>query len=196
MSTSSFIQIKEIKDILGICDSSDDWRLWVILDSVTDQIFSQVWNLIEWEKKELFPVKMESIRKWILPISVINVSQITKICKTDFTTMVAGEDYQINDDGTVQVLNLSDYIDTEFDKFEVKYIAGYKKAPADLVNIIATLVGLEFSKDLWKDVIEETTWPRTVKWSDPSRWQGWADAAQKSAASRLRKYIPVHLRIF
>lgn len=196
MSTSGFIQLKQIKDILWICDSTDDWRLSVILDSVTDQVFSQVWNLSEGTKKELFHVKMESVRNGILPISILNVTQITKIDKTDFTTKIAGEDYQINDDGTVEVLNLSQYIETSFEKFAVEYTAGFKKAPEDLVNIIATMVGLEYSKDLWRDVIEEQTWPRTVKWSDPARWQGWADAAQKSVASRLRKYIPVHLRIF
>lgn len=102
----------------------------------------------EGTKKELFPVKMESVRDGILPISILNVTKITKIDKTDFSSKIAGEDYQINDDGTVEVLNLSEYIETSFEKFAVEYTAGFKTAPEDLVNIIATMVGLEYSKDL------------------------------------------------
>jgi len=193
---ATFVSLATVKTILWITDNSDDTRLTAILEGVLSQVSLQIWNIEEWEKSEYFPVNMESVKKWFLPLSVINPTAIKEIDWVDFTTKVNWTDYLILDDGTAQVIDLSSFISTSFDKFKVKYTAWYSAPPDDFENIIATMVGLEFSKDLWRDVIEEQTWPRTVKWSDPSRWQGWADAAQKSVASRLRKYIPVHLRIF
>lgn len=69
-----------------------------------------------------------------------NVSAITEIDGTDFTTKVVGTDYILKPNGTAQVLSLSSYISSEFDSYLVKYTAGYAVEPDDYVQAIAQFV--------------------------------------------------------
>lgn len=101
---------------------------------------------------------MKSVKDGILPCSIINVTKLTLIDATDVSSsLVADTDYQIRDDGSVEVIDLDTFIVTDFEKFKIKYCAGYETAPADFLGIMATLVGLEYSKDNGRDVTEETT---------------------------------------
>lgn len=83
----------------------------------------------------------------MLPLSCMNATQIKTIDATDFTGKTKGVDYIILDNDTAQVKDLMSFISTDFDSFSITYTAGFEKAPDDLVNIVATMVGLEFSKD-------------------------------------------------
>lgn len=193
---SNFVSLKAVKDNLGICDDSDDVRLWAILDWVLDDITQKIWDIKKWTKTETIPKDMRMLRSNILPFMIWPVTKITKIDATDFSAKVAWTDYLILENWTAEVTDLTSFIETEFDSFKIEYEAWYDAAPKDFVSIISTLVGLEFAKDLWKDITEESTWPRTVKWADPTRWTGWPDAVRKTAMKRLQKYIPLHLRIY
>lgn len=189
-----FVQIEKIKDILWVTDTLDDVRLEAILKSVLDSVDSRIWNIELGEKTEKVLKKTRLVKDDILPLSYIKPTQIKSINWVDFTAKVEGSDYLLLDNWTVQVPNLSSYITTDFDYFTVVYTAGYETAPDEYVRVIANLVWLEFSKDMWKDITEETTWPRTVRWSDTGK--DWGDTIKKSLYASLRKYIPIHLRVY
>lgn len=193
---AAFVTLDQVKDNLGICDSSDDTRLWAILDWVLKDIEGRIWDIQLWEKTEKIDKKMRMLKEGVLPFSIGPVVSITEIDATDFSTKVEWVDYQINDNWTAEVKDLSSYIETDFAKFKIIYQAGYAKAPADYVDIVSSLVWLEFSKDMWKDVTEETTGPRTVKFSDPGRFSWGPDDLKRAQYKRLRKFIPVHLRVY
>lgn len=193
---SNFVSLKSVKDNLGICDDSDDVRLWAILDGIMDDISQKIGNLEAWEKTEIILKDIRMLKSNILPFMQWPVTKIKTIDATDFSAKVSGTDYLILENGTAEVPDLMSLIETEFDSFKIVYEAWFTKAPNDFVSIVSTLVGLEFAKDLWRDITEESTWPRTVKWIDPSRAVGWLDSVKKAAMKRLQKYIPLHLRIY
>ena len=193
---STFVTLAQVKTILGITDTSDDTRLTPILAWVLDRCFQKVGNIEEWEKTEKILRTQRMLKDDILPFLTWPVTSIEEIDWTDFSTKVDWTDYQILDNGTAEVPDLLGYVETEFDHFNIKYTAWYATAPDDFIDIVATLVGIEFSKDMWKDVTEETTWPRTVKYADTTRGSEWVNALEKATMKRLTKYIPLHLRIY
>lgn len=193
---SNFVSLKEVKDTLWICDDSDDSRLWAILDATLDAAERRIWNIQKGTKTETIPKDMRMLRDGYLPFMITNVTKITKIDATDFSAKVIGTDYILLDNWTAQVIDLTDFIETEFDHFKIEYEAWFDKAPKDFISAISALVWIEYAKDLARDVTEESTWPRTVKFADPSRSQGWPDSARKAALKRLDKFIPVHLKVY
>lgn len=193
---STFVSLKDVKDTLWICDDSDDARLWKILKATLDAVEKRIWNIQKGTKKETILKSMKMLRDGYLPFMICNVTKITKIDATDFSWKVAWTDYLLLDNWTAQVTDLMDFIVTDFDHFVIEYEAWYEKAPEDFIWAISALVWLEYAKDMARDVVEESTWPRTVKFSDPSRSQGWPDSARKAALKRLDKYIPLHLKMY
>lgn len=191
---AQFVTLEQVKDILGICDSLEDTRLQAILDSVLDSIDSRIGNIEAWDKTEKILKTTRLVKDDILPLSCIKPTQIKSIDWVDFTGKVEGSDYLLLDNWTAQVPDLSSYISTDFDYFTVVYTAWYDTAPAEFVRVVANLVGLEYSKDMWKDMIEESTGPRTIRWSDT--WKDGGDTVKKSLYASLRKYIPIHLRVY
>lgn len=190
---AQYVTLEQVKDILGICDTSDDTRLQAILNSVLDSVTSRIGNIELWDKTEKVLKNTRLVKDDILPLSYINPTLIKTIDWVDFSGKVEGSDYLLLDNWTAQVTNLRDYITTEFDYFTITYTAWYEKAPLDFVNIIANLVGIDYAKDMWKNTIEETTGPRTIRYSDG--WSSW-DVTKKSLYASLRKYVPIHLRVY
>lgn len=192
---ASFVTLEQVKDILWICDSTDDARLEAILASVLDSVFTKVWNIVKGEKTELILKTQRLLKDDILPLSCINPTLLKSIDWVSFTAKTEGSDYLLLENGTVQVPDLRSYFTTDFDYVKVVYEAWYEKAPLDFVKIIAWLVWIEFWKDNSREIIEETTWPRTVRYSDAS-WGSWVDSETKKLYAKLAKYIPVHLRVY
>lgn len=191
-----FVTLAQVKTNLGITDSSDDTRLWAILDWVLEEIWRRIWDISQWDKTERVNKKMRMLKDDLLPFSIYPVTAIKTIDQTDFTTKVEGSDYVLLDNWTAEVKNLLNYVDSDFETFSITYTAWYANAPADFINIVSTIVGLDFIQDMWKDSIEETTGPRTVKFADPSRFWGVPNILRVAQFKKLKKYIPLHLRVY
>lgn len=188
----AFVTLAEVKSILWVTTSSEDTKLQAILDSVLDKVTKRIGDISSGDKTETIK-KTSLLKDDFLPLSIINPTVLKTIDGVDFTWKVEGSDYLLLENGMVQVIDLLDYITTDFDYFKVTYTAWYLTAPKDFVMTIANIVWLEYSKDMWKAVTEETTWPRTVRYE--SSWTSW-DTQLKELYASLRKYIPIHLRVY
>lgn len=189
--------LSQVKDILWITDTLQDIQLQGILDSwiaiAQDMVDISAWEKQVWIEKAY--IKCNEVY-FLSP----NVSAITEIDGTDFTTKVVGTDYLLKPNGTAQVLSLSSYISTEFDSYLVKYTAGYVTEPADYVEAIALFCWEKLrvinSSTTWS-VTREQLWPREVEYSSLS--DDWGTGSKGMTPERklmvaLQKYIPLHLK--
>lgn len=181
------ITLSQVKTFLGITSTTNDNRLNSILDSVNDEVLQYIGDYTLGEKTIQIPKK--SIKDCTIGLMHVNATSLTSI---DWKTIEESE-YMIQDDGTVYVKNLSDYITSDFPNIKVVYEAWFNPAPDSLIGIVATQVGFEFSKELGQVVAREEMWPRSVEffWSENS-----GKYAREDFFKTLRKFIPLHLRVW
>lgn len=104
-------------------------------------------------------------------------------------------DYMVLSNGAIQVLNLKSKIKSNFDYYKVKYEAGIDDN-SELLEIVAQLVGLEFAKDMGREVASEQMGPRSVSFeTSGSKGKAGFDSSDKILA-KLNKFIPAHLKAY
>jgi hypothetical protein len=130
--------LSKVKEILGITDTLQDTQLQGILDSAL--VIAENMIDISQSDKEIYMEKSYNRCNEIYGRHP-NISALISIDATDFSTKVAGVDYLINSNGTIEVPFLSSYIDTELSSYKVVYTAGYATEPADYTLAIAKYCG-------------------------------------------------------
>jgi hypothetical protein len=70
-----------------------------------------------------------------------NITQLVQIDSTDFSAKVAGVDYLIKQNGTIEVPSLSSHVTSDFSSYKVIYLSGYETEPADYTLAIANYCG-------------------------------------------------------
>jgi len=193
------VLLTEVKDYLWITWTNDDVRLQAILDWLNEDITNKVWDITLWDKTMTIQNKTSKsnfafnsvIRDSKITLDIINPTAIKTINWNDFTSKVIWTDYIINPDWTAYVKNLSLYTINNFGFFDVVFTAGYSTTPKQLIAITSEYLGYLFSKDLWKDIIEEKMWPRWVKYA-----QGSEKEVKKTFYKWLNQFIPLSLRVW
>lgn len=191
------VDLSQVKAYLWIdaTDTTDDTRLQSVLTSVLDTATQLVGDLSNCEKT--ITVLNASIKDDTLYLQHANVTTLNTINGVDFEdpAKVLGTDYILRPDGTAIVLDLSTFIDNDFGSFDVTYTSGWTEddVPDDFVGIISDMCAIKFSQDYGRNIIEETTGPRTVRFeNNANKWNNEMGLCKK----RLRKYLPSHLRLW
>jgi hypothetical protein len=195
---ANLVNLSQVKDHLGITSTDDDTRLASILAQVLSNITQLVGDLSFGEKTIQIANTNKYLADGIIGFNHINVTEILSIHDEDFESpaKVAGTDYMLRPDGTAVVLYLDQYITNDFGFFTVTYNAGWAdgEVPEDFVGIVSDWVGLQYAADLGREVVEEQMGPRSVRYAGVMGAQK-VDPFAK-VKKRLRKYIPLHLRVW
>lgn len=144
----------------------------------------------------------DSVKGDILELQHKEIVSLSTIHEEDFVdpAKVSGTDYKIRPDGTVVVLDLQSFISNDFGAFDVVYVAGWEEddVPDDFIQIVADMCALKFVQDYGRNVVEETTGPRTVRFEDTSKGSSSSAIPSQWAlcTRKLRKYLPSHLRLW
>lgn len=181
------VTLQQVKDYLWITGSSQDTRLQAILDWVNQEVEAYIWDYTLGEKT--IQVPKTSIKKDTIGLMHVNATSITSI---DGKTIEESE-YMIQDDATVYVKSLYEYIDSEFPSIKVVYVAWYETAPYNIISSVATRVGFEFSKQFWQVVKMEEMWPRSVEFFGNEKS---SEQIRQEFLKSLRGFIPLYLRIW
>lgn len=169
------VTLPQVKNYLWL--NEDDTRLQLILNQVNLEVISTIWDYSFWTKEINTKIR-ENNTYWLEHINA------TELLEINWETEL---DYQINFDWTVQVLQ--DVPDNDFKTWNIKYKAWFTEAPADIIWAVAEYCWAIYAKDLWRDVSSEKLWPRAVSYT-------WIADAKKNFKKKLRKYIPLHLRLW
>lgn len=193
----NFVPLQDVKTYLGIMDDTNDEQLQKILEAKMNIIEKRVWNLVHWERTETHKKYTNSFNNNLIPCGFYNA---TKLLEIDGFP-VEESDYTILNNWAIQVLNLKSKIKSNFDYYKVKYEAGIEAGiegddNSELLEIVAQLVGLEFSKDMGREVANEQMGPRSVSFeTSGSKGKAWFDSSDKVLA-KLNKFIPAHLKAY
>lgn len=197
----ALVSLDQVKTQLGIplSNTADDLQIQAILTGVLDTITRLVGDLSYWDKT--IQILNETVKDSVLWFKHKYVESIKTINWVDYTSKTNGTDYLLRYDDTAVVLNLEGLISNDFGVFDVVYVSGWKttpnQVPADFVSIVADMTALQFSLDYGRSITRETMWPRTVEYSDPSRANSWVSKTPMGLIqARLRKYLPLHLRLW
>lgn len=206
---TALVTLNEVKDYLGIplSNTADDTQIQAILTGVLSTITQLVGDLSYWDKT--IQILNTTVKDGVLWFKHKYVESIKSINGVDYTAKVNGTDYLLRYDGTAVVSGYEGIISNNFGAFDVVYVAGWKKqttptvindVPADFVSIVGDMTALQFSMDFGRSITRETMWPRTVEYSDPARKGGgtwWSGKTPMGLIqARLRKYLPLHLRLW
>jgi len=193
------VLLTEVKTYLWITSNADDTKLTAILDGLNEDILSRIWDITLWEKTQTIKNSRRllrdkysywsSIRNITLQLNIINPTQILTINWNDFSTKVLWTDYVIDTDWIAHILNLTLLTRNNFGFFDITYTAWYATTPKQLIALTSEYIGYLYSKDLWKDIIEEKLWPRGVKYASN-------DKLKDNFYKWLNNFIPLWLRIW
>lgn len=177
----SIVTLAEVKQYLRIptSDTTNDVLLQSLIDSVESYIKQEIWILASTTVKEKINVCDVSI-DWSIYLKN-NVISISKINGQAYS-WIDWKDFII-DSNKIIVKNIGNYLLwLEFMYFDIEYVWWYSTIPEDIKLALKMLVGIEFSKDWWKNIESYTLWPRTVKFNLS------ANKESLSAMSMLNKY--------
>lgn len=201
------ITLEQVKIYLWITDTSEDVKLQAILDWINQEVVSVILDYDFWEK-EIY-VKQKSIKYPFLPLRHVNPKQLLSVNWVSFGSQVEWQDYLILENWTAEVQNLRKICCASFSRFKVIYSAWWTndEIPADLIALVAEMVWLLASAPQGNNAEEEkikseTLWPRKVEyWVEynnltASEYQTALIERRKAFNKALKKYIPLHLRLW
>jgi len=193
------VLLTEVKTYLWITSNADDVKLQALLDGLNEDISNRIWDITLWSKtqtvkhnRRLLRDKYSywnSIRNITIQLNIVNPTQILTINWNDFSTKVLWTDYMIDPDGVAHILNLYLLSRNNFGFFDITYTAWYVSTPKKLIALTSEYMGYLYSKDLWKDIIEEKLWPRWVKYASNK-------SLKENFYKWLNNFIPLWLRIW
>ena len=180
------ITLEQAKSYLQIEDDTQDTRIQAIVDNVNAWVFSYIWDIKSWNKKEL--IKRCSVRRNIFWLTHYNPTVLLKIN----WKVINESDFLIYENWEVEFKNIDLTLIT-FDAFEVEYIAGVDDYPQDYISVLGNLVATEFYKNIeWDEVKTSKTWPRSVTFKTESE-KSIKTETFDTAKIKLKKFIPLHL---
>lgn len=188
----ALVDLQEVKDFLWIDTTANDARLNAILSYVLDTASNILGDLSNARKTII--VNKNTIKNnsfWLTHVNPISLHSVNWI---SFTTMTKWTDYLINPDGMVVIPDIYQYLWGDFDYISVEYESGWEETetPDTFIGIVANMVGLLFSQDLTREVVEETTGPHKTVFAGKTTQE--KQDPMKNFRKQLRRYIPLHLK--
>ena len=168
----AYTDTQNVKNKLGIdtSDTSMDQQIDYYIDNTKPIMDTLLWCDLTTKKQRKDTIKYSNIYKYgynyVISLSCPNVDTIDTIDGNVYT-WIKWEDYKIT-----WYLKNEVYINQRFtttpiyfELLEIEYTAWYDTAPQELSFAQDMLVEWLISQKLWRDIVSEKSWPRTVQFA-------------------------------